>query len=232
MNPALTLQTSGSTGEPLFHQTSHADLNAILERDMRAMEISFKDRLLTFCPLNHGLGLYAVLGALSVGGGVILPHEFSRGSLISGLMERPTWMVAVPPVIQAIYQARTDERLRPLFAGVRFVRVGGAPFDPALGVAFEDAYGVPVLDGYGMTECPCVARNTLKERRTGSVGKPAPGINVRIGAVNGNVWVRLATGHWHDTGDKGHFDADGFLYIDQAHKTTVRKTWKEREVQC
>ena len=235
---SLILQTSGSSGEPKFHSTSQERLAAILKRDVEATEITRDDRLLTFCPLNHGLGLYAVLAQLSVGGGVILPHEFSRSELIAGLTQGPTWMVAVPPVLEAIYTAgRIDERVPALLSTVRFIRIGGAPLDPKLELDFESRYGVPVLNGYGMTEFPCVSRNTVKDRRVGSVGKVVSGIRVILsgtiyGMMPGGIWISEDGEHWHETGDIGHFDPDGFLFIDQAHKTTVRKTWKEREVQC
>ena len=121
------------------------------------MGITANDRLLTFCPLNHGLGLYAVLAALSAGGAAILPHRFSRESLVAGLAQHPTWMVVVPPVLDAMYWAgRGDDRLKPLLSTVRFVRVGGAPLEPESEEQFEKLFGIPVLNGYGCTEIPCI----------------------------------------------------------------------------
>ena len=232
--PALILETSGTTGVPQFHETLHSRLAEILKRDVEAMEIGPLDRLLTFCPLNHGLGLYAVLAQLWVGGGVILPHEFSRGELIAGLNRQPTWMVVVPPLLRAIYDAR--KVLKRPFSGVRFIRTGGAPLDPALEAAFEEEYGVPVLNGYGCTEIPCITRNTLRQRRAGSVGKTVPGARVMIDSnQEGAVGAILARDgkDWYDTGDRGHLDEDGYLFIDQARKSDVRnKTWKEKAVTC
>lgn len=229
--PAVILESSGTTGEPRFHTISHAQLKRTLERDIQAMGITSADRLLTFCPLNHTFGLYATLQQLAVGGGVILPHEFSRPELIAALTQRPTWMAAVPPVVQAIYDARKDERLKPLFEGVRFIRTSGSALDPGLEVAFEQEYGVPVLSGYGSTELPCVTRNTPRIRRTGSVGQPVPGVTVRI-AHDGQI-IASDADRVVETGDFGHIDQDGFLYIDHAHKSGARKqTWKERPVSC
>ena len=227
---AVILESSGTSGEPRFYEISRAQLVRTLERDALAMGITQNDRLLTFCPLNHTFGLYAVLQQLGAGGCVILPHEFSRAELVAGLTKRPTWMAAVPPVVQAIYEARKDDRLKPLFSGLRLIRTSGSPLDPALEVSFEQEYGVPVLNGYGSTEIPCVSRNTLSERRTGSVGKPVSGVTVRI-ANDGQI-IASDADRCVETGDFGHFE-DGFLFVDQPHKGTARKkTWKERPVTC
>ena len=119
---------------------------------------------------------------------------------------------------------------RELGGHLELVVSGGAALDPEVGAAWE-RMGVTVLEGYGATECaPSIASNTRAARRPGSVGRPVPGVHVRIGD-EGEILVRGANvtpGYWRDeeatraaftadgwfrTGDVGELDRDGFLRL-------------------
>ena len=140
---------------------------------------------------------------------------------------------------------RLDERrrralfrpvLRRLGGALDFVASGGAPLDPALQQAWE-RLGVPVVQGYGATECaPIVTITPRHDRRPGSVGKPLPGVQVRIDE-DGEVLVRgpnVFAGYWRDeaataaafrdgwyaTGDLGEL-RDGHLYLKGRKKDLI-----------
>jgi long-chain acyl-CoA synthetase len=118
-----------------------------------------------------------------------------------------------------------------------FFAVGGAYLDPDLALWWE-ALGVRVVQGYGMTEAaPIVACHGLNMRNARSVGKPAPGVDMRI-ADDGEVLVRgdnLSPGYWQNpaataesfvdgwyrTGDLGSFDAAGWLYLRGRKKNVI-----------
>jgi long-chain acyl-CoA synthetase len=128
--------------------------------------------------------------------------------------------------------------VRNLFGGrIRQCVTGAAPIAKEI-LEFFYACGIPIMEGYGMTETATAATSNLPESfRFGSVGKPFPGVEVKI-AEDGEVLLRGpnifkeyyknpgATGDtlvdgWLHTGDLGSLDEDGFLYITGRKKDII-----------
>ncbi|MBA3708021.1 MAG: long-chain fatty acid--CoA ligase [Planctomycetes bacterium] len=130
-----------------------------------------------------------------------------------------------------VADALVYKKLRAALGGaLRYLIVGGAALAPAL-ERFLRNVGLPVYVGYGLTEAsPCLAVNCPQAEKLGTVGKPYPGVEVRIGEQGeilargpnvmrgyhrdpeGTMKVIDADG-WLHTGDLGMIDDEGYLVI-------------------
>jgi long-chain acyl-CoA synthetase len=133
---------------------------------------------------------------------------------------------------------------RVLFRKIR-ARFGGRLAIPASGAAplskdlaeFYEAVGMPIIEGYGLTEGGVVSLNPIDHPKPGSIGKPLPGIQIRV-AADGELLVQspcLFSGYlgdpattaevlrdgWLHTGDTGFQDRDGFFFITGRKKELI-----------
>ena len=121
--------------------------------------------------------------------------------------------------------------------GLHVALTGAAPIGAEI-LEFFDACGVLILEGYGLTEsCAASTLNTMREHRFGTVGRPLPGTEVRVGA-DGELLLRgphVFAGYYRDdeatsetledgwlrTGDLGSVDDDGFVRITGRKKELI-----------
>jgi long-chain acyl-CoA synthetase len=189
---ALLIYTSGSTGVPRGVCLSHRALLANREQSaaLRPAPITPVDRVLLAMPLFHSYGLGA--GLLQVcwsGATLVLSERLDAERLAEVIVEqRVSTLAGVPATFRALLELPA-ERLRAATAGMRLCTCGGAPLPPRYLADFRASTGLAVVEGYGLTEAgPVVTSNPLDGvPKPGSVGRPLPGVEVRLVDPAGGV---------------------------------------------
>ncbi len=140
---------------------------------------------------------------------------------------------------QKVADTLVFKKLRTKLGGnVRFMVSGGAPLGVKINKFFHGC-GLVILEGYGLTETsPVLSCNFHGNMRFGSIGKVLPGTEIEI-AEDGEIMARgpqvmigyynneeatrevLSADGWLATGDIGHIDDEGFLYITDRKKDII-----------
>jgi long-chain acyl-CoA synthetase len=240
---SVIIYTSGTTGKPKGAMLTHGNLLSNIISSGMSIRISRRDRLLLILPMFHSFTLTTcILMPIAVGAGIIpvsrlrsIPHIIR-----SMMLMRATILIGIPHIYDVIAQRGIPWWLR-IFMSLRVCISGSAPLSEATLKNFEARVKIPLLEGYGLSETsPVVSINPLEGiRKPGSVGKPIPGVAVKIvsgeggelppGRV-GEIAVRgpnVMCGYlnhpretketirdgWLLTGDIGKIDGDGYIYI-------------------
>jgi long-chain acyl-CoA synthetase len=242
---ATIIYTSGTTGPPKGVMLTHGNLLSNAEAGAQIAGTTADDVVLSWLPYSH---IYArtcdiVMSALA---GPTLCLAESIETLTANLAEiRPSCMSAVPRFYEKVWanlSALPNESrpaaVKSVFGGrVRHFSSGGAPLPKHVAIGFHEA-GMTLMEGYGLTETsPIISFNTPAAFRVGSVGRAIPGVEVRISEA-GEILTRgphVMRGYWKDpaataiaidqgwfhTGDLGHLDEDGYLFITGRSKDLI-----------
>ena len=232
--------TSGSTGSPKGVCLSQAHMESVATGLVDRIGADYAGRHVAVLPLGVLLenvaGLYPVILA---GGHYDIPSaerlgladpfrpDFAR--FVSAIaMREAASLILVPELLRGLLAALALSSVR--LPSLRLVAVGGARVSPQL-LAGAAQLGVPVRQGYGLSECASVvALNTPGDDRPGTVGKPLPHVALTFAEDGeiiiegeltlGRVGAPRAPGPFA-TGDIGHFDGDGFLFIEGRKANTL-----------
>lgn len=245
---AALLYTGGTTGRSkgvmLTHEGLWASGSGIHEVSL-SMDTT---RTILPLPLSHAYGLIVTIGGMhsereSV---AVLQRWFDAPSWLSLVAEHRLESSSMVPSMLTMLMAQPLEEHD--LSSLRSFGSGGAPLPPALRAQVEERLGVQILEGYGLTESSAVvSASTIEHNRPPSVGRPLKHAEVEIrddlGAAlpageDGEVCVRglgVMKGYWKSpeqtaatvvdgwlhTGDIGHLDEDGYLYIVDRKKDLI-----------
>ncbi|MBI3858334.1 MAG: AMP-binding protein [Planctomycetes bacterium] len=191
---AAMLYTSGTTGKPKGVVHTHASLASQVGILHQAWEWTAEDRLLHVLPLHHVHGLInGALGALRAGAELRFLEAFRPAEVWERFAAREaTVFYAVPTLyhqLQEAWEAAEPARRAAWTSGAAALRLavsGSAALPSTLWKRWREITGQALLERYGMTEIGMALSNPYRgERRPGSVGRPLPGMEIRIVAEDG-----------------------------------------------
>ncbi|OXM62655.1 acyl-CoA synthetase [Amycolatopsis vastitatis] len=236
----FVLLTSGTTGTPKGAPRPHTSALAsaqFLDRiPLRSNEATYMG-----APLFHGTGLSQFILSFALGSKVVMRRKFNPEEALRGVAEyRCTALVLVPTMLQRIVDLPKDVREKYDTSSLRIIFVAGSALSPDLGNRANEAFGPVVHNLYGSTEVAVATVATPEDwaKAPGTVGRAPVGCKVALydekgrkitePHVTGRVFVGsgLSFGGYTDgrhkeiidgllsSGDVGHFDEDGLLFID------------------
>lgn len=249
-DPYCLLYTSGTTGVPKGVVIPHRMLAWNGYATVCSWQLTAADVSPIFTPLYHAGGLMAFLVPLVVIGGTVVLHQGFDPAEVWATIERErcTVILGVPTIWKMLLESPAFEGAD--VSSIRWLISGGAPLPLYLIEAYQ-ARGLAFKQGFGMTEVGvnCFAMTVEDSyRKSGSIGKPLMGTEVRLvdsdGAdvVDGEIGELLFRGPhvcagywqnpeataraldadgWFHSGDQARRDEDGFYFVAGRQKDMI-----------
>jgi fatty-acyl-CoA synthase len=239
-DPKVVLLTSGTTGTPKGapreEPRSLAPIGALLSR----VPFEAKGVLVLPAPMFHTLGFAQALLNGSLGATLVVRRRFDPALVLQDLsVHRATGMVAVPVMLQKMVELGDDAFAQADLSHLTAIFVAGSQLGAELAVRSTALFGPVIHNMYGSTEVAYATIATPEDlaAEPGCVGRPVMGATVRIFDEHGREVRPGATGRIFvgndfqfegytgggdkdridglmSTGDVGHFDSAGRLFID------------------
>lgn len=247
------LFTSGSSGTPKGVVLSHSNVLANTAQIGAILGNIKLESILGCLPIFHSFGCTVTFWWPLLGGPTVVTYvsPLETQKLIETIDKyKIELLLNTPTFLRSYLKKATPKQL----SSIKLVVTGAEKLPIDFAKEFEEKMGLTICEGYGMTEAtpvvgvnlPDVAPTKLNPqgvvcRRVGSVGRPLPGLSMRIRDPetdkdrslfeSGMLWLKGANifeGYlddpdrtadvlrdgWYKTGDIGRMDEDGFLYIE------------------
>ena len=244
---ALLVFSSGTTGLPKAVRHTHASLHEAVRQWRDALRLTRRDRIQIATPPSHILGLLNILTALRTGSWMRLHARFDIDKMLHHIeSDRITVEMAVAPIALAIASHPDLESYD--LSSLRFIMWGATPVSVPVAETVTRRAGVAWVPAYGTTELPVIACNPIEGARLDTVGRPVPGVRLRVVSLEngdpvgpgevGEIQARatsLMAGYlpaeataeairdgWYRTGDVGWLDAEGWLRITDRLKEMIK----------
>lgn len=231
---ASIMYTSGTTGQPKgVLQTIHNHFSSAIASSLN-LGVMPNDEWLCAVPIFHISGFSIIMRGLVYGMTVRLVPHFDAQLIDKILRTEPVTTISVVPYMLKKLLNLRDQQSGNYNRKFRCMLLGGGPIDRQTLTRCQ-TYHIPVVQSYGMTEtCSQIVALNNEDAATkiGSVGKPLFLTQLRLADPSHEILLKtpaLTPGYlnrpkvlnkkktadgWYRTGDIGHLDADGFLYID------------------
>lgn len=240
---AVIAFTSGTTGRRKAVQTMHRNIAAMVMITAQLGPAEDCRVRVTSNTLDCLMGqVYMLVSPVYMGHCVVLlDDDDPLGVLGAVLRWGGTYLIDSPIAFDRMLEVAGQVDCAAIRRTLRICVTGGAGMAKDLSERFEATFGAPLLPGYGATETTTAITWTCPgdSARPGSVGRPIPGVTVRVldpegrpcpAGEAGEVWVRspgIMKGYldmpeatertlvegWYRTSDLGHLGEDGSLYV-------------------
>ena len=249
---AVLVATSGSTGQPRFVMVSHGNLAANTEAIISSQKLGGDEQAMLILPVSYCFGASVLHTHLYQGGGVVFDRRFMfPDKVLHAIRKYECTTFAGVPTVYNILLRRSNLGSIVMPSLRRFLQAGG-PLAPERVAEMQRAVpAAEFYVMYGQTEATarisCLDPRHLDEK-LGSAGRPLDNLRVRIvdeeerempAGQTGEIRVsgpsitlgyleepeescRVFQDGWLRTGDLGHLDADGYLWIDGRKGTFVK----------
>lgn len=240
--PALISFTSGTTGIPKGAVVSSLALATFARSFSDYFGTGPTDSTLIFVPIFHNTGFADQLSHMIASGGTTsLLRRYRTDDAAAELVANPaTFLAAVPSMLRMLMLHRDADAI---FRDVRTIMFGGSAIPAAWVDELHRRWPhLELVHAYGLSEFTSVCTmlpSDLAATKAESAGLPLPGVDLRVvdeqgrdvaSGQSGEVWVSGPTrmlgywnepaltasklvGRWLRTGDLGHVDSDGLLWL-------------------